>query len=148
MSLQTDIIFVRALRENTELIAKLPAGDVYNTAIALPEEDAENAPLPYIIVSFDGLTNDQTTKDGYESDYDTVNIGVEVAAATRDQLFDLTQSVRDTVLSFFESLQSDPTDDDFSLVPLDYQLSATGVRYDDQKPCYWQILNYQCDTNA
>lgn len=148
MSLQTDIIFVRALRGNTELLAKLPAGDVYNTAIALPEEDAENAPLPYIIVSFDGLTNDQTTKDGYESDYDTVNIGVEVAAATRDQLFDLTQSVRDTVLSFFEGLQSDPTDDDFNLVPLDYQLSATGVRYDDQKPCYWQILNYQCDTNA
>ena len=148
MSLQTDIIFVRALRGNTELLAKLPAGDVYNTAIALPEEDAENAPLPYIIVSFDGLTNDQTTKDTFESDYDTVNIGVEVAAATRDQLFDLTQSVRDTVLSFFESLQSDPTDDDFALVPLDYQLSATGVRYDDQKPCYWQILNYQCDTNA
>lgn len=148
MSLQTDIIFVRALRDNTELIAKLPAGDVYNTAIALPEEDADNAPLPYIIVSFDGLTNDQTTKDGYESDYDTVNIGIEVAASTRDQLFDLTQSVRDTVLSFFEGLQSDPTDDDFSLVPLDYQLSATGVRYDDQKPCYWQILNYQCDTNA
>lgn len=147
MSLQTDIIFVRALRGNMELLAKLPAGDVYNTAIGLPEEDAENAPLPYIIVSFDGLTNDQTTKDGYESDYDTVNIGVEVAAATRDQLFDLTQSVRDTVLSFFESLQSDPTDDDFSLVPLDYQLSATGVRYDDQKPCYWQIINYQCDTN-
>ena len=148
MSLQTDIIFVRALRGNTELLAKLPAGDVYNTAIALPEEDADNAPLPYIIVSFDGLTNDQTTKDTFESDYDTVNIGVEVAAATRDQLYDLTQSVRDTVLSFFESLQSDPTDDDFSLVPLDYQLSATGVRYDDQKPCYWQILNYQCDTNA
>lgn len=148
MSLQTDIIFVRALRGNMELLAKLPAGDVYNTAIGLPEEDAENAPLPFIIVSFDGLTNDQTTKDGYESDYDTVNIGVEVAAATRDQLFDLTQSVRDTVLSFFESLQSDPTDDDFSLVPLDYQLSATGVRYDDQKPCYWQIINYQCDTNA
>ena len=148
MSLQTDIIFVRALRGNMELLAKLPAGDVYNTAIALPEEDAENAPLPYIIVSFDGLTNDQATKDGYESEFDTVNIGVEVAAATRDQLFDLTQSVRDTVLSFFEGLQSDPTDDDFNLVPLDYQLSATGVRYDDQKPCYWQILNYQCDTNA
>lgn len=148
MSLQTDIIFVRALRENTELIAKLPAGDVYNTAIALPEEDADNAPLPYIIVSFDGLTNDQTTKDGYESDYDTVNIGIEVAASTRDQLHDLTQTVRDTVLQFFTDLQDDPEDEDFSLAPLDYQLSATGVRYDDRKPCYWQVINYQCDTNA
>ena len=38
MSLQTDIIFVKALRSNAELIEQLPAGDVYNTAIALPDE--------------------------------------------------------------------------------------------------------------
>ena len=51
MSLITDAIFVKALRSNAALIAQLPAGDVYNTAIALPDEDADNAPLPYIIVS-------------------------------------------------------------------------------------------------
>ena len=51
MSLKTDIIFVNAIRSNDELIALLPAGDVYNTTIALPEPEALNAPLPYIIVS-------------------------------------------------------------------------------------------------
>lgn len=148
MSLQTDIIFVRALRSNTELIAELPAGDVYNTAIALPEQDADNAPLPYAIVTFDGMQNDQTTKDSFESDFDNVTVSIEVAAATRDALHDLVQNVRSTVLQFFESLQADPTDEDFALVPLDYQLSASAVRYDDLKPCYWQVLTYQCDTNA
>ena len=63
MSLLTDIIFVKALRADENLMAQLPAGDVYNTAIALPDEDLDNAPLPYIIVSFDGLTNDVETKD-------------------------------------------------------------------------------------
>lgn len=146
MSLQTDIIFVRALRENQELMAQLPAGDVYNTAIALPEPEADNAPLPYIIVSFDGLVNDKTTKDSFEGDTDTVTIGIEVAASTRKELFDLTQAVRSTVLGFFEQLPEDDTD--IAEAPLDYQLSATGVNYDDLKPCYWMRLSYQCDVNA
>lgn len=146
MSLQTDIIFVRALRENQELMAQLPAGDVYNTAIALPEPEAENAPLPYIIVSFDGLVNDQATKDSFEGDTDTVTIGIEVAASTRKELFDITQAVRTTVLGFFEQLLED--DEDFAEAPLDYQLSATAVNYDDLKPCYWQRLSYQCDVRA
>lgn len=146
MSLQTDIIFVRALRENQELMAQLSAGDVYNTAIALPEPEAENAPLPYIIVSYDGMTNDQTTKDSFESDTDTVTIGIEVAASTRKELFGLTQAVRSTVLGFFEQLPED--DEDFAEAPMDYQLSATAVNYDDLKPCYWMRLSYQCDVNA
>lgn len=146
MSLQTDIIFVRALRENQELMAQLPAGDVYNTAIALPEPEAENAPLPYIIVSYDGMTNDQTTKDSFEGDTDTVTIGIEVAASTRKELFDLTQAVRSTVLAFFEDLPED--DEDIAEAPLDYQLSATAVNFDDLKPCYWQRLSYQCDVRA
>jgi hypothetical protein len=41
MSLQTDIIFVKALRANADLMAQLAAGDVYNTAIALPDEDLD-----------------------------------------------------------------------------------------------------------
>ena len=71
MSLITDVIFVKALRSNYELIEQLPAGDVYNTAIALPEEEADNAPVPYIIVSFDGLQNqDQTKDDDFEAESD------------------------------------------------------------------------------
>ena len=77
MSLITDAIFVKALRSNAALIAELPAGDVYNTSIALPDEDADNAPLPYVIVSFDGLNNQDTTKDNdYNGLTDTVTIGI------------------------------------------------------------------------
>ena len=84
MSLLTDIIFVKALRADQSLMKMLPAGDVYNTTIALPDEDMDNAPLPYVIVSFDGLTNDQETKDDpYESESDTVSISIEIAAKTR-----------------------------------------------------------------
>ena len=147
MSLQTDIIFVKALRADEELMAKLAAGDVYNTAIALPDEDLDNAPLPYVIVSFDGLTNDIDTKDDpYESDSDAVNISIEIAARTRSELGQLAEAVRHQVHQYF--LDADPTDEDADLIPHDYQFSAQAVIYDSSKPCYWQVLTYQCDTNA
>jgi len=147
MSLQTDIIFVKALRADEELMAKLAAGDVYNTAIALPDEDLDNAPLPYVIVSFDGLTNDIDTKDDpFESDSDAVNISIEIAARTRTELGQLAEMVRHQVHDYF--VEADPTDDDYDLVPQDYQFSAQQVNYEQQKPCYWQVLSYQCDTNA
>ena len=147
MSLQTDIIFVKALRADEELMVKLAAGDVYNTAIALPDEDLDNAPLPYVIVSFDGLTNDIDTKDDpFESDSDAVNISIEIAARTRTELGQLAEAVRHQVHDYF--VEAEITDDDFNLVPLDYQFSAQQVNYDQMKPCYWQVLSYQCDTNA
>ena len=147
MSLQTDIIFVKALRANADLMAQLAAGDVYNTAIALPDDDLDNAPLPYAIVTFDGLNNDIDTKDDpFESESDSVNISIEIAAKTRNELGQLAEAIRRQVHQYF--INADPTDEDYELVPTDYQFSAQAVNYDQMKPCYWQVLSYQCDTNA
>ena len=147
MSLQNDIIFVKALRANADLMAQLAAGDVYNTAIALPDEDLDNAPLPYAIVTFDGLTNDIDTKDDpFESESDSVNISIEIAAKTRNELGQLAAAIRRQVHQYF--VNADPSDEDADLIPHDYQFSAQAVNYDSMKPCYWQVLSYQCDTNA
>ena len=147
MSLQNDIIFVKALRANADLMKQLAAGDVYNTAIALPDEDLDNAPLPYAIVTFDGLNNDIDTKDDpFESESDSVNISIEIAAKTRNELGHLAEAIRRQVHQYF--INADPTDEDADLIPHDYQFSAQAVNYDSLKPCYWQVLTYQCDTNA
>ena len=151
MSLATDSIFVAALQSNADLLEKLTEyidddGTVqydetprlYGTAIGLPDEDADNVPVPYVIVTFEGLTNDQGTKDDrYESDYDTVNIGVTVVGSTLNGLHDLTQMVRDTILSYLSTTET---------AIMDYQFSAQQIQYDSLKPCYWQVLTYQCDT--
>ena len=142
-----DVVFVNALRADSVLMAKLPAGDVYNTASALPGEELDNAPLPYIIVSFDGLTNDVETKDDpYEGASDSVTISIEIAAKTRPELGQLADAVRRQVHQYF--VDADPTDEDADLIPHDYQFSAQAVNYDSLKPCYWQVLTYQCDTNS
>ena len=149
MSLATDSIFTTALQSNSDLMATLgyvaptltdkgkPAR-LYGTAIPLPDEDLDNVPVPYVIVTFNGLTNDQGTKDDrYESRYDKVEIGVEVTAKTLDDLHVLTEMVRDTILSYLRS-RTTAVDD--------YLFTAEGIQYDSMKPCYWQVLRYQCDT--
>jgi len=152
MGLSTDSVFVAALQSNEALIDILCAsvqddGSVvydelprlYGTSIPLPDEEVDNVPVPYVIVTFDGLTNGAGTKDDcYESAYDTVNIGIEIAAKTLDDLHSLTQMVRDTVLSYIEANNT-------SVV--DYQFAAQQIMYNADKPCYWQVLTYQCDVN-
>lgn len=146
MSLQTDIVFVKALQENAELMAELPAGDVYNTSIPLPDIELINAPVPYVIVSFDGLQNSSSTKDmDYDGDTDTVQIGIEIAASTRPQLASIAEQVRASVRSYFENYDGDD-DEILSLIPTDYTFTADAVGYDADKPCFWQRLHYQCDT--
>ena len=152
MSLATDSIFITALQSNSELLDKLKAyidddsttvidetPRLYGTAIGLPDDDADNVPVPYVIVTFDGLTNDQGTKDDrYESPYDTVNIGVDVTAKTLDDLHTLTQMVRDTILGYLRN-------NDTAI--MDYQFGAQQIVYNPDKPCYWQVLTYQCDVD-
>lgn len=142
MSLQTDIAFNHALATDERLRTAVE-GRIYNTAIPLPDEDADNVPVPYIIITYDGMTNDVATKDDpYEGDGDSVNISVLVVAATRSALADLMQMVRDTIHDYFVEHA-----DEEDIIPMDYSLSATPVQYDSWKPCYFQTLTYQCDTN-
>lgn len=111
---------------------------LYGTAIPMPEEEADNEPVPYAIVMFDGLTNEAQTKDDpYEGDTDTVNISVLLTAKTLTDLHALTAAARDAIHNYLVSNTTEV---------LDYQMSADAIQYDDLKPCYMQVLKYQCDT--
>ncbi len=148
MSLKTDIIFVKALQSNATLMNDLAAHDVYNTAIGMPDEDVDNAPLPYIIVRFDGMQNDDETKDNdFEGGSDKVQIGITVCCENRADLGDMMETVRDTIRDYFMEHRGDDSEEDFALIPDSMTPSAGSVNYDALKPCFWQELNYQCDTN-
>ena len=139
-SLATDSIFIAALNADASLMQKI-GGRLYSTAIPLPDEEAENVPVPYVIVTLDGLNNDTQSKDDpYEGDYDSVQIGVEISAENREKLAELAEQVRDIVHSYFRSYANDERD-----AVEGYQLSAEPVQYDSMKPCFWQTLRYQCD---
>ena len=156
MSLQADLIFVRALQQSAEIQA-LVDDRIYMTAIPRPEDKAlANEPLPFIVVMFEGIQPTEMTKDDdYDSDTDTVQIGIELVAVNRPQLAVLADTVRRTIKEYFEMLQgADPEDLDgadaemLPLLPTYSQLSGGQVIYDDEKPCYWLVLQYSCETNA
>ena len=145
MSLQTDLIFIRAINESKDVMSAI-GGRLYGTAIPLPDKDADNVPVPYIIVTFDGLTNDPETKDeGFEGEEDTVTVGVLLTASTNEGLHALNDAVRGAIAEFFEGLGED--DPDFGIVPESYLFKAGRIEYDPIKPCYYQELSYECITN-
>ena len=80
MSLITDKVFYNALLSSSELTA-LVGDRIYNTSIAVPDEDLLNEPVPYIIITFDGMQNEGLTKDNsFEGDTDKVQISIEITA--------------------------------------------------------------------
>ena len=160
MSLHTDIAFKAAIMSDADLLAIVtpsptpaqphPKPRIYNSAIPVPDENLDNVPVPYIIVMYNGMTNDAGTKDDYECDTDTVQIGIEVAATTRGQLAKIMMMIREAVRNYFinyEPPEDEDAEDLSEEIPIDYQVSASPVIYNAYKPCHWQVLNYQCDTN-
>ena len=168
MGLSTDRLFVDILSSDSQLMAAV-GNRLYSTAIPLPEEQLENVPLPYIIVTFDGLNNDAETKDNpYEGDYDQVQIGITVCAVNREMLATLTENIRRTILRevtwarrFMNLADNEERvmDDSNSfrlkvwgdyegmihMIPVDFRFSAQAVQFDSLAPCFWQVLNYSCD---
>ena len=178
MSLHTDIAFKAAIMSDADLLAIVtpsptpaqphPKPRIYNSAIPVPDENLDNVPVPYIIVMYNGMTNDAGTKDDYEGDTDTVQIGIEVAAKTREQLGVIMRRIRKIIHEDFmfvwgyadlrdtNDVQLEDTngfrlrvmreyDEIVNRIPYSYTVSAQAVQYDPWKPCFWQVLNYQCD---
>lgn len=143
MSLTTDEIFWNALKHDA-VIVKTTGARIYSAAITVPPSEQDNVSVPYIVTSFDGGSNEQQTKDDYESDTDTVDVSIEVTAKTREELGELMGQVRQAVRNYFRGATEDS--EDYDLIPDDYQLSFSAVSWDWEKPCFWQTLIYQCST--
>lgn len=168
MGLDTDKLFIEMLQADETLMQQI-GGRLYGTAIPMPDEDADNVPVPYVVITFDGLTNGDSTKDmSYDANTDTVQIGVTVCAENREQLAELTRRIRRTIFKEMQWLYAyapladrehvlledrnsfhlkvvASEDYVYSHVPFDYRFSAQAVQFDSLKPCYWQVLNYSCD---
>lgn len=141
MGLDTHEIFYRILSGNDELM-ELTKGGIYSIAIPEKVENIDSSLVPWVIITFDGLNNEEPTKDDpFESSTDTVQIGIEVAANSPDELTRLSQLVRDIIHDEF--LQEHSA---FYGIP-DYRFSAGAMQYDDITPCYFQNLNYSCSVD-
>lgn len=117
---------------------------VVSTCFEVPPDMLDNTPVPNIIVTFDGFQNQTTTKDTvWEGEEDRVQVGVDIAAASPDEVKQLVRLVRSAVEQYVCTLYSQGED-----TPELESLSSDGIAWDFMKPCYYQKLNYQCITKS
>ena len=139
MSLIADKFFYNAIA-TCEDVTAIVGDRIFNPARDTTAMDEDR--IPYIIVSFEGLTNNQSTKDDdVEGTEDKVTVGILVVASDCDRLGELAEIIRKRCREYREANADD------LLTPIGWDFSASRVEYDIEKPCCYQQLTYQCDTN-
>ena len=140
---QVDEIFYDAIQADTDLMAAID-GRVRSTCFEIPPYEDDNTPVPFIIITDDGFQNQSTTKDTvWEADEDRVQVSVEVAAASPEEVKRLIRSVRRAIESYICTTYTNGKD-----IPVLESLTSDGLAWDWQKPCYYQKLFYQCTIPA
>jgi len=139
---QVDEIIYDAIRADEEIMTAI-SSHVVSTCFEVSPTDADNTPLPYIIVTDDGFQNQIESKDdSWEGTEDRVSVGVEVAAESPQEVKRLIKIVRQAVASYIGQMYDEGED-----IPELESLSSDGLAWDWLKPCYYQRLTYQCIIN-
>lgn len=142
MTFDTDLLIYNALKADGEIM-EATNGRIISTCIEVPPTEKDNTPLPYIIVGYDGMNEDNSNKDAsFGTDNDIEDVFVEVSASSRNALVPLMRRIRKCVHDYMVAAQERGED-----VPEDYSVSASGVAWDWTKPCYYQTMNFHCSTN-
>lgn len=141
--LNIDLFFHKALAECADLV-EVTDGRIYNTA--RPDKDESEDRLPYIIVTFDGATAGEDTKDEVCAQLEHGTVSVLCVCETRADLANLTEMVYEAIAEELEEFEWDASQFDFCIFGCTPNASA--VQYDPDKPCYFQKLTYNCDTES
>ena len=138
--LELDELFFNALMADSDLVLAV-GGRIESTCFEVGPDEQDNTPLPCIIVTDDGLTNQPTDKDiEWESSQDHVQASVEVDAKDPKQVKQLIRMVRKAIANYITTL--DPEKDE---IPCLQSIQTNGVAWDWMKPCYHSTITYQCD---
>lgn len=140
MTLELDSIFMDAIEADAGIMGIIE-GRRWCTCAPMPEEDfLDNVKVPYVIVNYNGFTNDNDTKDDpFEGDMDNVNISITMTANNREQLADLASRVRKAVYRYLYMHKDDEG------YPRSAVVSGGKKFYDQWKPCYGIDLIWQCE---
>ena len=124
--------------------AKQTGGTGYaikSTCFEVPPEELDNTPLPNIIITNDGFQAQIFTKDDiWDSDTDTVQATVDIAANSPEEVEQMIDMARKAVNDYIHTMYESGQD-----IPTLKSLNSDGVQWDWMKPCYYQKLYYTCD---
>ena len=133
-----DIAIVQAL-QRSETIETLVEHRIFNTM--RPEYDEQEDKIPYIVVTYEGMTNDNDNKDSIEGDEDVERVNVLIVAQDSVQLSNIINEARTAIRDYLGG-------DAFDTYGIaDYSVSASVILGDWTVPCVYQSLNYTISTS-
>lgn len=140
---QVDEIIYDAIQADEALMTAID-GRVVSTCFEVSPDETDNTPLPNIIVTDDGFQNQDTTKDSvWEGEDDEVQVTVDIAAKSPNEVKDLVSMVRRAVSRYIIGMYSN-----HEVVPELDKLSSDGLQWDWMRPCYYQKLTYNCSIKS
>ena len=136
---QLDTIIYDAITADADLMTAI-GSRVVSTCFEVPPTEDDNTPLPNVIITDDGFQNQVGTKDTvWESGEDRVQVSVDIAAQSPNEVKTLVKAVRRAIEAHMVNLYEQGED-----TPELENLSSGGLAWDWMKPCYYQKLTYQC----
>lgn len=140
---QVDEIIYDAILADAALMTAID-GRVVSTCFEVSPDEKDNTPLPNIIVTDDGFQNQDTTKDSvWEGEDDEVQVTVDIAAKSPNEVKDLVRMVRRAVSRYIIGMYSN-----HEVVPELDKLSSDGLQWDWMRPCYYQKLTFNCSIKS
>lgn len=140
---QVDEIIYDAILADAALMTAID-GRVVSTCFEVSPDEKDNTPLPNIIVTDDGFQNQDTTKDSvWEGEDDEVQVTVDIAAKSPNEVKDLVRMVRRAVSRYIIGMY-----ENHEAVPELDKLSSDGLQWDWMRPCYYQKLTYNCSIKS
>lgn len=133
-----DIAVMHSLNRS-DALTTLVENRIFNTM--RPEYDEQEDKIPYIVVTYEGMTNDNDNKDSIEGDEDVERVNVLIVAQDRVQLSNIVNAARTAIRDYLGG-------DAFDTYGIaDYSVSASAVLGDWTVPCVYQSLNYTISTS-
>lgn len=133
-----DIAVMHSLNRS-DALTTLVENRIFNTM--RPEYDEQEDKIPYIVVTYEGMTNDNDNKDSIEGDEDVERVNVLIVAQDRVQLSNIINEARKAIRDYLGG-------DAFDTYGIaDYSVTASAILGDWTVPCVYQSLNYSISTS-
>lgn len=136
-----DELLFNALRDDDGIVQIVGSpANIVSTCFEVGPEDKDNTPLPCIIVTDEGIDNEPETKDstweGYE---DHVTAGIEVDGRSPKEVKNLIIKCRKVVANYVDKMERQG-----EVIPCLNSVKTSQLSWDWMKPCYHQVLLYNC----
>ena len=140
--LRLDKIFFDAITADADLMQAV-GGRVKSTCFEVPPTEQDNTPLPYIVIRDFGKHPSQTTKDDGWMPYRwSVSAGIEVGAVSPNDVDSISIKAMQAIANHIQALASQGKDIPYLAEGFP---QTQGVEWDWTKPCYFDVVHYQCD---